>query len=278
MPADRPPGAMQPMPSYLSSYASPVEHAAVSGIIRRHSSNRADVRDVALSGLDLAGTRNVLDLGCGFGFMSEAVARRCAPDAMILGVDTWADNGPPFAASVRRAGRRPEFTQMRIQDRLPWPDRSFDLVVASFTLYFFVEVLPEIARVLRPRGLFLAVTHYRDTMANVVRAVGLQFRGTPLEKMMRSFCAENAAERLQPWFREVRSVDYPNTLEFLPDHRQDLLRFAAFKLPQLLPNGEVPDGKAETISRGLLEHLDRKGRLVVEKSDTAFHCRGPRCP
>jgi SAM-dependent methyltransferase len=266
------------MPSYLSAYASPVEHAAVSDIIRRHSTNRADVREVALAGLDLAGVRDVLDMGCGFGFMSEAVARRCAQDAVIHGVDTWADNGPPFAASVRRTGRRAEFTQLCIRDRLPWPDRSFDLVLASFTLYFFVEILPEVARVLRPRGLFLAVTHYRDTMANVVRAVGLRFRGTPLERMMRSFCAENALENLRPWFQEVRSVDYPNTLEFLPDHRQDLLRFAVFKLPQLLPNGEVPDGKAEAISRGLLEHLDQEGRLVVEKSDTAFHCRGPLCP
>jgi cyclopropane fatty-acyl-phospholipid synthase-like methyltransferase len=62
----------------LCCYASPVRHAAISEIIRRVSSNPADVRDVALAGLELGAVRRVLDLGCGFGFLTARVMPRVA--------------------------------------------------------------------------------------------------------------------------------------------------------------------------------------------------------
>jgi SAM-dependent methyltransferase len=266
------------MQRVISTFANPTEHAAVSDIIRRRSTNRTDVREAALDGFDIGDAREVLDLGCGIGYMSGAVAARCAGDATIHGIDRWEENEPGFRKAIEAAGRRAEFQAFDIRDRLPHPDASFDLVVASWTLYFFVEILPEAARVLKPGGRLLAVTHYRETCANVIRAAGLRFHGTPLELMMRSFCAENGHGRLEQVFGRVDSVDYPNTLEFLPDHSQDLLRLAVFKLPQLAPSGEVMEGMAEQVGRSVLEQLEREGRFVIEKSDAIFHCRRPRCP
>ena len=71
----------------LEAFENPARHAAVSALIRSRSTNLTDVRDAVLHGLDLSGARAVLDLGCGFGFMTEVVARRVAPDAEIVGVD-----------------------------------------------------------------------------------------------------------------------------------------------------------------------------------------------
>ena len=92
----------------LSSFERPSWHAAIADVIRRRSTNRADVREIALDGLDLSSAAMILDLGCGFGFMTGAVAGRVAPQAQIVGVDACSANEQPYLellAGTSRAGR-----------------------------------------------------------------------------------------------------------------------------------------------------------------------------
>ena len=107
----------------LHPYESPRIHETVSDIIRDRSSNRADVRDVALGDLDLGSARRILDLGCGFGFLAERLVNRVAADAHFVGVDTWEADARPFQAAIVQAGRQAEFVCMQIEKELPWPDR-----------------------------------------------------------------------------------------------------------------------------------------------------------
>jgi ubiquinone/menaquinone biosynthesis C-methylase UbiE len=99
----------------------------------------------------LAGA-HVLDLGCGDGLFTTAMASR---GASAVGLDM--DPSMLGAAAVRpvpAGGSRPQFVQGRIE-RLPFPDAAFDVVV-TVTVFCFLRdraaAMREAARVVRPGG------------------------------------------------------------------------------------------------------------------------------
>ncbi|MBU0718285.1 MAG: class I SAM-dependent methyltransferase [Planctomycetes bacterium] len=265
------------MSSLLWPYRSPGEHEAVAAIIRRRSSNRQDVREAALNGLDLAAVRSVLDLGCGYGFMAEVLAQRVAPDAKIVGVDAWESNEPAFLERVGAAGREASFVRMRIGHELPFEDHSFDLVSCCYSLYFFAGILPEVARVLTREGLLLAITHTEDSVAGQLPEAGFGKAATRLRSLTRKFSAENGRGQLEKCFGEVTRIDYRNRLRFGPDHADDLLVYLRFKLPFLVPNCEHGDDLPVELARYATEALARDGGLVISKDDAVFRCRSPLC-
>jgi len=106
----------------------------------------------------------VLDLGCGGGFMAEALARR---GAAVIGVD-------PVAEVVAAAREHALLAGLAIDYRvgggeaIPLADRSVDCVVCVDVLEHVADidrVLDEIARVLKPGGLFLFDTINRTMLA-----------------------------------------------------------------------------------------------------------------
>jgi ubiquinone/menaquinone biosynthesis C-methylase UbiE len=263
--------------SPLWPFQSPSDHETISAIIRRRSTNDTDVRDTALDGLDLSSAKKILDLGCGFGFMSEAVARRAAPDAHVTGVDVWRANGLPFRDRVTATGRCASFVCSHVGSTLPWPEHSFDLVVCSYSLYFFVEVLPEVARVLAPHGRLLALTHTEGSIVSLLRVAGLPEEGSSLLALARRFSAGNGLDQLSRWFRQVERIDYHNALRFDTGHLEDLLTYLRFKLPLLVPDAQPGDDLPEALARFARDSLADGGQVLVVKDDAVFHCGSPLC-
>lgn len=262
----------------LSSYASPSAHAAISELISRLSCNKADVRTVALIGLDLGWVRDVLDLGCGFGFMSEKIIERVGPSPRVIGIDACDENKAMFLQTVEKAGGRGEFYSLDLPAGLPWKNESFDLIVASYSLYFFVGLLPEVARVLRRNGLFLAITHSEKStfFSALYQAVGWDWSRSHLFSLIRSFSGENGAAKLQVYFDGVEKIEYENCLFFDADHLDDLLQYVRFKLPLLLPNPAVAEDIPKSLQDYISERLSRGSVLVMDKNDAIFRCRLPR--
>ncbi|MEO1468176.1 MAG: bifunctional 2-polyprenyl-6-hydroxyphenol methylase/3-demethylubiquinol 3-O-methyltransferase UbiG [Pseudomonadota bacterium] len=111
--------------------------------------------------------RDVLDLGCGGGFLSEALATR---GAHVTGID-------PAARAVESARTHAEAGGLDIRydvgvgEALPYPDASFDIVVSVDVLEHVEsvpKVLAETARVLRPGGLFCYDTINRNVLSRLV--------------------------------------------------------------------------------------------------------------
>jgi malonyl-CoA O-methyltransferase len=105
----------------------------------------------------------VLDLGCGTGHGAVTLAERW-PRARVIALDA---SGSMLREADRRAGSsRIEWLQGQAES-LPLPDASVDCVFSNLALPWCEDidaVFAEVARVLRPRGLFTFTTLGPDTL------------------------------------------------------------------------------------------------------------------
>ena len=127
--------------------------------------------DLRRSWLDFAGVRSgdyVLDVGCGTGVVARDLAQRVGHQGRVVGVD-------PSERLIEVAVRRMEEGGLkgRIEFQsadgaaLPFPDGSFDLVVASAVFGHIpngMEVLAEMVRVARSGGTVVVFDHDIDTI------------------------------------------------------------------------------------------------------------------
>ncbi len=109
----------------------------------------------------------VLDLGCGGGFMAEALARR---GAAVTGVDP---SGPALVAARRHAAEGGLAIDYRqgVGEAIPVAAGSLDVVVCVDVLEHvgdLARVLDEVRRVLKPEGRFLFDTVNRTWLAGLV--------------------------------------------------------------------------------------------------------------
>ena len=134
------------------------------------------------------------------------------------------------------------------------------------------------ARVLRGDGLFLVLTHSERSFLGLLRAVGIPTDDSALVSLIRRFSAENGAALLAPCFAELQSIPYRNLLHFHREDIADLITYLRFKLPLILPAAEAELGSSIDLVARAKSRLSRLGWVKVEKDDTAFLCRKPRCP
>jgi 2-polyprenyl-6-hydroxyphenyl methylase/3-demethylubiquinone-9 3-methyltransferase len=114
---------------------------------------------------------DVLDLGCGAGFLTNYLAEH---GHRVTGLDTTREN-LLVAKHHDRTGR----ADYIVSDArsLPFPDRSFDVVCAMDLLEHVEEperVIAEASRVLRPNGLLFFHTFDRNWLANLIVIKGVE--------------------------------------------------------------------------------------------------------
>jgi ubiquinone/menaquinone biosynthesis C-methylase UbiE len=127
----------------------------------------------------------LLDVGTGPGVLLVELARR-RPDLRLTGIDLSADMAALAQRNLTPFGARATARVGDVTD-LPFPDRSFDLIVSSLSLHHWDEpeaAVPELARVLRPGGR-LYVYDFRfapfDALAAAARDRSL-FTGEPPQR------------------------------------------------------------------------------------------------
>jgi SAM-dependent methyltransferase len=97
--------------------------------------------------------QRALDVGCGPGALTAQLVERLGAQAVSA-----IDPSPSFVAAIR--ARFPEVdVRSGVAEHLPFPDDSFDVVLAQLVVHFMtdpVSGLREMARVTRPGGLVAA--------------------------------------------------------------------------------------------------------------------------
>lgn len=124
--------------------------------------------------VDLAGVTGgqvVLDVGCGTGNLSMAARARAGADGHVYGLDA----APEMIGEAERkaAARQLDIRyQVALIEDIPYPDRSFDVVLSSLMLHHLPKGLKrrgvaEISRVLKPGGRLFAVDIDPPLMGNL---------------------------------------------------------------------------------------------------------------
>jgi ubiquinone/menaquinone biosynthesis C-methylase UbiE len=259
-------------------------HILAAEIIRKYSKNREDIRSLAFKGLSFERCRNILDLGCGFGFFTEALMGKVSRDAAVIGIDLNEGYRDFFLKAGRNAGVQGEFLSSGASTLKSFGNEKFDLVLCSYALYFFPEMIPEISRVLKRDGKFVAITHRKKNMGELIEAIkGIiaqdetgRGKRLPIEEVIERFSGENGLYSLQPWFAQVQAVDYRNSLIFGREDIFDLVAYFKYKGPFFLSGLDL---ELETVGNLLATHLKESlspdDSFVMSKDDTIFICSDP---
>lgn len=246
------------MKEIIHSYSDLSFHRAIGEMIKKHSENKKDIRSLAVNLVDWTDIKHILDLGCGYGWFEAGLSGRFEK---VVGVDCLSENEHAFLDAAGRISEKPGFEHRTLPCALEMPDESFDLVVSAYSLYFFPEEVAEIKRVMKKRGVFLAITHSEAMLQEGERF----FDFNNLRKVIQGFSAENGEEILRTCFGDIQHVDFKNAIVFSRYEKKDLADYINFKREFI-----SKDVDPARVMLTMLEELERKGTMRFNKDDRIF--------
>lgn len=258
-------------------------------IIKFYSTNKSDIRDIALDNLMINNVKRVLELGCGYGFFIEKLKGILHDSAVIIGIDLVENNREPFLHSVASIQYKGEFITGSADIIKEMPKASFDMIITSYSLYFFPNLIPEISRILSPDGVFIVITHSKNTLREAMKFInscmtntGIKKQEKPIiNKLFLAFSREEGKIQLEKYFNRVEQLDFDNSMIFSPEHIDDLIFYIQKKknliykeVLDLMPNRL--DDVQRCVEASIFEYSKKNGPMTLNKDDAIFRCYKPK--
>ncbi len=171
--------------------------------------------------------QKILELGCGNGALwTENLSRLPKQIKVVL-----SDISEGMLRDARRSIGADDhrFSYQAFDCRhIPFPDESFDLVIANHVLFYckdIGQVLGEVRRVLKPGGRFLCSAYGSSHMKEISQLVQ-QFDSRIVlsaEKLYEQFGLENGQKKLAAYFSSVSCVRYEDSIEL--DQAEPLIEY-----------------------------------------------------
>jgi SAM-dependent methyltransferase len=183
----------------------------------RFSTNNYGWHPWVFDRLGLATGQRILEVGAGPGHLWRQNSERIPPAVVLVLSDL--SEGMLGEARRQLGGRAESLYVTGDAQALPFPDTSFDVVIANHMLYHVPDreqALRELRRVVRPGGRLVASTVGRRHMAELGELIA-RFApewnpwDTP-ERLPNSFVLENGAEQIGRHFARVAEHRYPDAL------------------------------------------------------------------
>ena len=182
------------------------EYASEVGLEARRSlyDNREgpDPREAMWDAIVQSTPRRVLEVGAGPGEVSERITTELGADVIAVDISERMVELAQEKGVDARVGD--------VQD-LPFPDATFDLVVAAWMLFHVPDLdrgLAETARVLRPGGRLVAVTNSEHHLGEAREHAGVSMASRV------SFSRENGEDALRRHFAHVSRHDIDGSVVF----------------------------------------------------------------
>lgn len=229
----------------------------------KYSTNKQPFGDWIMSHYEIAPGDKVLELGCGTGSMWKENLHLITGCVKLTLTDFSA--GMLETAKANLNCKTITFQVVDIQD-IPYPDDSFDVVIANMMLYHVPNLhkgLAEVRRVLKPGGKFYCATYGIHGVLEYVTDLlrDLQVRGS----IGTTFTLQNGTDSLGKHFATVQRLDREDGLAIT-----DIGDFAdyIYSLSGLTNVQDIP----RNVLFGLLEEKVQNGVLYVPKEYGMFIC------
>lgn len=240
------------------SYSDHLLHARVGEIIRSHSENKTDIRNVVKGIVEWRDVQRLIDLGCGYGWFEDSLEE---PLDLIVGIDCLDENALPFIRCAKKTAGEVVFKALMLPATIDFPTGYFDLVVCAYSLYFFPDILLEAKRILCKGGTLIIITHSEKMLEEGKRF----FDFKNLRTIIENFSAENGETTLRKHFRRIKIIDHCNSLLFRRGEENDLALYIDFKAEFIRKDAD-PGVVRET----MLGELLRTGEFRLNKDDRIF--------
>lgn len=162
--------------------------------------------------LELPPQSRILELGCGPATLWTKNFDRIPTEWDITLTDLSSGMVQQAERNLALSGRTFTYATADAQ-ALPFPDNSFDAVIANYMLYHVPDIekaLSEVRRVLRPGGRFYTSTNGQGHMRGLDELAHKFSPDAPLlgSSFANSFTLENGLEQLACWFSDVALYRY----------------------------------------------------------------------
>lgn len=227
-----------------------------------------------LDQLDLPEPCRMLELGCGPGAMWKTTLPRVKEGWRL----TLTDFSPGMAKEASAiADPLDRFSCASVDaQHIPFPDESFDVVLANHMLYHVPDksrVLSEIRRVLRPGGKLYAATNGKNHMTELYvledqlsRHLSQNINIPPREMWSLSFSLENGEAMLREHFASVALRRYEDGLHVT--EAQPLVDYMLSMLNHF--TSQVDQPAVEEFKREIEEEIRRGGAITITKDTGLF--------
>jgi ubiquinone/menaquinone biosynthesis C-methylase UbiE len=215
---------------------------------------------------DLPDDARILELGCGRGDVWAENLDRIPPDWRII----LSDLSPGMIENARSSleGSMGLFDYEVIDAQsIPYPEATFDGVVANHMLYHVpdrAKGIAEIHRVLKPGGLLFAATNGRGNMAEIKDLLD-NARRAKFDLLANRFRLEDGKRELREVFPRVTVHCYRDAL-----HVSD----AGPVIDYINSTGrKLNDRQASEIRRRVQDRIDCDGKFVIQKTNGTLTAR-----
>ncbi|MEU1307790.1 methyltransferase domain-containing protein [Streptomyces cinnamoneus] len=249
--------------------------------------NPKSMLDHMLDNLALNGSEDLLDLGCGNGFILEHLRPHLA-EGSITGLDI----APAVlaAAEERLKGTATpcRWIEGSADDLSMLDTDAFDRAMANYMIHYVPDLdrcFTEVRRVLRTGGLFQLTTDRTDSMLEMydVHFTALKDMGAPEDLFKATpkgrLSLANGAPKLREHFEHVETVTWQDQLRFTDP--APFMRFyqvghnhcCASSTPDKRLGDDFFTELRDRVSAQVERAIDRDGYFAVTKYTGAFLCR-----
>jgi len=208
----------------------------------------------------------VLELGCGAGSLWTACPERI-PAGWNLTLSDLSEGMLQVAwRNLVVIGRGIKFEQIDAQS-IPYPDETFDIVIANHMLYHIPDrpkALVEIQRVLRPNGCLVAATSGVNHLKEMDKWFQRFKTDNDFSAVASPFTLENGLEQLEPFFSQIEIRRYVDSLRVT-----EIPPLMAY-LRSTSRVDSAPETAFAQLEQDLTAELQSKGEIHVTKDSGLF--------
>ena len=260
------------MSSLLKQYANSKNFMARVELNRRFGTNPYKWTSWIFDQIQFSKEAKILELGCGNAILWKSNLRKIPKDAHILLSDFSGGMLDDARDVLGDAADRFEYEVIDAQ-QIPYPDGSFDIVIANLMLYHIPDrkkAIYEISRVLKNDGTFYATAfglQYMKELSDLVSDYDKNIHCS-LEPVARVFGMENGEKQLCDYFEDVKLIKYGDCLEIT--EAEPLVNYV---LSFTRVKEAIKGDKLKDFEEYIINVLENKGKIKIMKESGMFIAR-----